>query len=74
MNDDEPIADELETARRLARDPNALYALIDALPDPRAVLALKALAPALARHHRRLLQLEAFYRARLMPRGERTDH
>jgi hypothetical protein len=38
------------------------------------VAALKALAPALARDHRRLLQLEAFYRARLTPRSERTDH
>ena len=44
-----------EMARRLFRDPRALPALIDLLPDPRAVLVLRALAAAYVEYHHRLI-------------------
>jgi hypothetical protein len=43
-----------ELARRLCRDPRALPALIDLLPDPRAVLLLRALAAAFVEYQHRL--------------------
>ena len=42
-----------ELARRLFRDPRALPALIDLLPDPRAVLVLRALAAAYVEYYHR---------------------
>ena len=48
MEDDRARA---ELARRLCRDPRALPALIDLLPDPRAVLVLRALAAAYVEYH-----------------------
>ena len=44
-----------ELARRLCRDPRALPALIDLLPDPRAVLLLRALAAAYLEYDHRLI-------------------
>jgi hypothetical protein len=56
-------ATEGEAVRRLARDPAVLSAIIDAHPDPHAVAVLKAIAPVIAKAHRRLLVLEALYRS-----------
>ena len=44
-----------ELTRRLFRDPRALPALIDLLPDPRAVLVLRTLAAVCVEYHYRLI-------------------
>jgi hypothetical protein len=45
----------VELTRRLFRDPSALPALIDLLPDPRAVLVLRTLVAAYVDYHHRLI-------------------
>jgi hypothetical protein len=54
--DDDQIKHAL--AHILATDPEAIPAIIQQLPDPRAVAVLKDLAPGIAAMHRHLTRLE----------------
>jgi hypothetical protein len=57
-----------ELAHLLVTYPEALTAIIEELPDPRAAAVVKALAPVIEQRHRRTLQHPA------LAHGARHDH